>query len=195
MSKEREGQQHDQGPPGRPLWERAEAARIAGGWSKGQWAERIGIGRVTYDRLREQDNKPLARTVNKIADAIGISHTAAGVLGGLIEQPSSAMETALRDATADHTSSVRGDVAQHLQALRQASREQGKTLGDVLVLAGLAEADELKMTPQPAGPDSVTRTEQDPDIPDEIKQTLLDGYRRLVAEVADSVRKNSQRGD
>ncbi|MFJ2029465.1 helix-turn-helix domain-containing protein [Streptosporangium sp. NPDC087985] len=185
----REGQQqkqHDHDPPGLRLWERAEQVRLARGWSKTELAERMGMGRVTYDRLRTQENKPQAKTVRRVADAIGISHTEAGVLAGLIEQPASRMEQVLTDAIAGHLRGVPSEAERHVRALREAGQESGKTLGDVLVLAGLAEPDELKVTRKDP---VVEELEDDPELPDDIKKEFLDGYRRLRAEVAARVRE------
>ncbi|GAA3441024.1 helix-turn-helix domain-containing protein [Planomonospora venezuelensis] len=167
----REGR-HDHAP-GRPLWERAEQIRVERGWSQEELAERAGIGRVTLARLKTQANKPQARTVNKLADAIGISHREAGILSGLIgieAQTAGFMLDA--DTDLSRRSIIEPDAARHIQTLREAGRSLGRTLGDVLVLTGLAEPEELRLSNDPL----VRELVNDPELPDDVRAHLRAVY-------------------
>jgi transcriptional regulator with XRE-family HTH domain len=69
--------------PARPLWDRIETIRIAEDWSRSHVADLAGLPRSTIDRLKTNRNPPVAKTVNKIADAFGIPREEAAMLAGL----------------------------------------------------------------------------------------------------------------
>ncbi|MBF8187345.1 hypothetical protein ITP53_16715 [Nonomuraea sp. K274] len=145
------------GPPGRPLWLAAERARATkfGGESKYDFVlNRLRIGRVTYDRLERNTKRPIVRTVKKIADGIGMPLDEALHLAGyetamagppdsgvdlVVQGPGGVMLVQVKDFQRQLTE-------QQIEALREAGEEVGRTLGDVLVILGLAEPEELKLT-------------------------------------------------
>ncbi|MGW6498583.1 restriction endonuclease [Nonomuraea angiospora] len=157
------------GPPGRPLWLAAERARAAkfGGESKYDFVlNRLKIGRVTYDRLEKNPTRPIIRTVKKIADGIGMPLDEAMHLAGyetamagppdsgvdlVVQGPNGVMLVQVKDFQRQLTE-------KQIDALREAGEETGRTLGDVLVILGLAEPEELKLTRynQDYGEDSST---------------------------------------
>lgn len=143
---------HEHGPPakapGRPLWLAAERVRVSEGISKIEWARQLGIGRVTYDRLYDQENPPIARTVKKIADRIGIDAEQAMNLAGLSTDDQGVDVVVIRDGRhimiqAKHIQ--RRVVEQQLDALRKVAAEAGKSLGDILVVTELAAEQELEL--------------------------------------------------
>lgn len=180
---------HD-GPPGRPLWQAAERKRVAEGWTKLELVERIGIGRVTFDRLQTQENPPIARTVKKIANAIGLDVFEAMKLSGLDD---SEADIALTNPDGTRTyvevKHYSPEVERTLAGLREAADKLGRTLGDILVLTGLAGPEELKLTEN-----DVVREIENDDLPDDIRQEFLDGYRRLKEQVAESARRRQGSG-
>lgn len=146
-------------PPGRPLWLASEEKRVREGWTKIQLAARAGIGRMTYDRLESQENPPHARTVKRLAEAIGMPYVEAVRLSGLVDSPDtddhpeptdyeiiSALVTAppKKRVPLAVTSETRNAV----QTLRKQAREADLSLGEFLVAARLAEREELDSTAQ-----------------------------------------------
>jgi len=69
---------------------RAEVERVRLGMTKMALCEKAGIGRVTYDRLATQVNAPLAKTITRLADVLGIDKDEALNLAGLIDAPAPA---------------------------------------------------------------------------------------------------------
>lgn len=180
---------HD-GPPGRPLWQAAERKRIAEGWTKTELVERIGIGRVTFDRLQTQENPPIARTVKKIANGIGLDIYEAMRLSGLDDISADVAMTNL-DGTRTYlqVKHYSPEVERTLAGLRETADKLGRTLGDVLVLTGLVSPEELKLTE-----DEIVREIDNDDLPDDIRQEFLDGYRRLKEQIAETARRRESSG-
>ncbi|GGK93780.1 hypothetical protein Ppa06_61970 [Planomonospora parontospora subsp. parontospora] len=81
-----------------------------------------------------------------------------------------------------------GMLRSQLGALSEAGRRTGRTLGDMLVEGGYVSPLELALTPRRPDP-VVEELEGDPDLPDEVKQRMLEGYRALRQEIAESLRK------
>lgn len=146
-------------PPGLPLWRASERKRAEERVDKYVWVKEIGIGRKSYDRLTYQENSPIVRTVGKIAARIGMPVDEAMRLAGLDD-----LAAAPADSGADLiVQGPRGRillqvkgfqrpaVEQQLDALRKAADESGRTLGDALVIVGLAEPDELELTRDDGG--------------------------------------------
>ncbi|MET7333313.1 hypothetical protein [Nonomuraea sp. NPDC005650] len=165
-------QGRSEGPPGRPLWLAAEQQRAKEGVSKFDWVAQIGIGRRSYDRLAIQENKPITRTVKKVAARIRMSYEDAMRLANLTP-PDAQADSAVDVVVQGRAGVIRmrgraGEIhvqvkhfqrplaEQQLDALREAGEETGRTLGEVLVLTGLAEPEELKVTRDSAGVDSST---------------------------------------
>lgn len=133
--------------PGRPLWLAAERVRVAEGLSKVDWVKQLGIGRVTYDRLYDQQNPPIARTVKKIADRIGLDVDAAMQLAG-IGVDDGIDVVVIRNGQhimiqAKHLQ--RSAIEQQLNTLRQVADKAGRSLGDILVRTELANEEELEL--------------------------------------------------
>ncbi|TYB50271.1 hypothetical protein FXF51_56955 [Nonomuraea sp. PA05] len=141
-------------PPGLPLWRAAERKRAEEGVQKFEWIAQIGIGRKSYDRLTTQENPPITRTVRKIADRIGMAYTDALRLIGqtlddsppadsgadlIVQGPKGRILLQVKDYR-------REEAERQIQVLRKAAGEAGKTLGDALVIVGLAEPEELRLT-------------------------------------------------
>jgi transcriptional regulator with XRE-family HTH domain len=80
------------GPPARALYVRAEREWRHKGWTISDVATRTGLSRATIYRLRAGKRAPLADTVNKLADLLGIDRDEAYELGGLTSSP---METVI----------------------------------------------------------------------------------------------------
>ncbi|MGW4469705.1 hypothetical protein ACWENQ_08530 [Nonomuraea sp. NPDC004354] len=149
--------QHDR-TPGRPLWLAAERARGAKDLSKVDWVKRIGIGRVSYDRLATQANPPILRTVKKIANAIGMEFEDAMRLAGHGQEADSIVETTLTRIiytapTGPIRLELRGfdhDAAERqISILRAAAEAANLTLGETLIITGLAEPEDLALTREP----------------------------------------------
>lgn len=132
-------------PPGRPLWEAAEHARAERGWTVEQLAERAGIGRATYNRLATNGVPPQARTVKKIAAAIGMPLAEAIRLSGLTSHQRAATGREATDELNDTARVLRG----HLDRLREIGAATGRNLGQVLVDLKLATPDELQLHLEP----------------------------------------------
>ncbi len=81
-----------------------------------------------------------------------------------------------------------GMLRSQLDALRETGRRLGRTLGDLLVEGGYVSPLDLALTPRRPDP-VVEELEGDPDLPDEVKQRMLEGYRALRQEIAESLRK------
>ncbi|MFE3449664.1 hypothetical protein ACFXJ8_12080 [Nonomuraea sp. NPDC059194] len=149
--------QHDR-TPGRPLWLVAERTRGAEDLSKVDWVKKIGIGRVSYDRLATQPNPPILRTVKKIAAAIGMDLQQAMSLAGHGQEPESVAEAVLtRIIYTVPGSPIRLDIRgfdheateRQLTALREAAEAADLTLGETLVITGLAEPEDLALSRVP----------------------------------------------
>lgn len=69
--------------PGAPLHRHAELERAKRGWSKGELAQHAGIGRRTYDRLAINLEPPIARTVHRLCQALGMDIAEGLRLAGL----------------------------------------------------------------------------------------------------------------
>ncbi|MFI6813732.1 helix-turn-helix domain-containing protein [Nonomuraea sp. NPDC050328] len=59
-------------PPARRLWERIEAERNSRGWTTLELEERSGVDRSTVHRWQSAKRAPLADSVVRIADALGV---------------------------------------------------------------------------------------------------------------------------
>ncbi|MEV4837752.1 helix-turn-helix transcriptional regulator [Nonomuraea sp. NPDC049486] len=138
--------------PGRPLWEAAEHVRTEKDWTIDQLAERAGIGRATYNRLATNRVPPQARTVRKIASAIGMPLAEAIRLSGLTSQPAPAGDIDLLpvitfdQASPDIMAATARILRQQLQQLREAAAASGRTLGDLLVDLELVRPEELRLS-------------------------------------------------
>ncbi|MFB4276082.1 hypothetical protein ACBJ59_12360 [Nonomuraea sp. MTCD27] len=143
-------------PPGLPLWRASEQKRVEEGIQKYEWIAQIGIGRKSYDRLTTQENPPITRTVKKIADRIGMPIEEAMQLAGLLDGQAvaapagSGADLIVQGPKGRILLQVRhfhrAAAEQQLDALRKAAEEAGRTLGDALVIVGLAEPEELELT-------------------------------------------------
>lgn len=177
--------QHDDAP-GQPLWLAAERYRVSQGLTKPDFVARMGIGRVTYDRLATQPKPPIARTVKKVADAVGLDYSEAMKLAGYVTAVLNATLPAIQgsfSASTNVQSAGDVDAVINLRPLREQAGASGRTLGDVLVEAGLATPEELKLTV-----DEVVEEIESDDLPDDLKQEFLDGYRQLREQVAEAAR-------
>ncbi|MGA5764514.1 hypothetical protein [Nonomuraea bangladeshensis] len=144
-----QGRHDDTTPPGRPLWAAAERARVAEGASLIDWTKRIGISRMSYNRLASQENPPIARTVKKIADTIGLDYDEAMRLAGVAGERGSGDIIVLHDRRRTLIQAKdfqRATVNRQLDILRKAGIEADRTLGDMLVITGLATEAELQTT-------------------------------------------------
>jgi hypothetical protein len=81
-----------------------------------------------------------------------------------------------------------GVLRSQLDALRKAGHRAGRTLGDMLVEGGYVSSVDLALTPRRPDP-VIQEIERDADLPDEVKQRMLEGYRALRQEIAESLRK------
>lgn len=142
-----QGRHDDTTPPALPLWRAAEEKRLAEGVGKFDWVASIGIGRRSYDRLALQENRPITRTVKKIADRIGMPYQEAARLAGLTDDEG--LDVVInrdgRRIMIQAKTFQKGVVEQQLNILRQVGAEVGRTLGDVLVMTGLASEEELEV--------------------------------------------------
>jgi transcriptional regulator with XRE-family HTH domain len=77
----------DQRPPARPWYDLIIETIAVKGWSKAQLADRAGISRPTVDNWRTNPRAPQARSVNAVADVLGISRERALRLAGVIPDP------------------------------------------------------------------------------------------------------------
>lgn len=150
--------------PGRPLWLAAERARAEqfGGMDLTRFVAKLGIGRTTYARLRTQRERPIMRTVQKIASGIGMPIEEAMRLAGYGQPPTPAQHATARPGVISIAARV-GTVhveardfdptvaGRQIDALRAAGRDTGRTLGDMLTATGLAEPEELRLTDEGAG--------------------------------------------
>lgn len=66
------------------FWRRVEAERADRGWTKSELADRTGIPISTLNRLRDSTRAPYARTVNTLADTLGIKRDEAARLAGIV---------------------------------------------------------------------------------------------------------------
>lgn len=140
--------------PGRPLWAAAEHVRTERGWTLEELAERAGIGRVTYNRLATNSKPPQARTVRKIAEAIGMPIHEAIRLSGLTTAdrgtaqppPDLVPVLAAGQASPETMAATARILRQGLQQLREAAQASGRTLGDLLVDLELVKPDELALS-------------------------------------------------
>jgi transcriptional regulator with XRE-family HTH domain len=77
----------DQRPPARPWYDLIIETIALKGWTKAQLADRAGISRPTIDNWRTNPRAPQARSVNAVADVLGISRDRALRLAGIISEP------------------------------------------------------------------------------------------------------------
>lgn len=170
--------------PGHRLWLAAEKARLDKFDAEDVvlFAPRIGIGRSTYNRLRTQEDRPIIRTVKKIAATIGMPLPEAMRLAGYTAAEGAG--TAKSQSTPDLASTARLEV----QALREMAERSGVTLADVLIQYRLARPEELRLTKD----EIAEEIRRDPDLPDDLKRQFIDGYRRLREEVAEAARRRQR---
>lgn len=71
-------------PPARPWFDRVEQLAALRGWSLSELARRAKISRPTLYGWRDNPKKPQARSVNAVADALGIPRGEALQLAGVI---------------------------------------------------------------------------------------------------------------
>lgn len=71
-------------PPARPWFDRVEERAALKGWSLSELARRAKISRPTLYGWRDNPKKPQARSVNAVADALGIPRGEALQLAGVI---------------------------------------------------------------------------------------------------------------
>ncbi|GAA3158548.1 hypothetical protein GCM10010466_56630 [Planomonospora alba] len=115
--------------------------------------------------------------------------------------PSPAGPSALGSAAAAPASAAAGTVREaagagvdaealraYLDIFRETGRRTGRTLGDMLVAGGYASPQDLALTLRRPDP-VVEELEGDPGLPDEVKQRILEGYRALRREIAESLRR------
>jgi transcriptional regulator with XRE-family HTH domain len=69
------------------FWKRVEQERIRRDWNQEQLWRESGIPPSTLNRLRTGTQPPRTRTVNALADALGIDRIEAAQLAGLIPTP------------------------------------------------------------------------------------------------------------
>lgn len=90
------------GAPARPWYDLVIETIALKGWTKAQLADRSGVSRPTVDNWRTNPKPPQARSVNAVADALGIPREHALRLAGVIAGPSEAERSpppALSEAT------------------------------------------------------------------------------------------------
>jgi transcriptional regulator with XRE-family HTH domain len=74
----------DQRPPARPWYDLVTETIALKGWTKAQLADRAGVSRPTVDNWRTNPRPPQARSVNAVADVLGIPRKEALRLAGVI---------------------------------------------------------------------------------------------------------------
>ncbi|GGL56437.1 hypothetical protein [Planomonospora parontospora] len=141
--------------------------------------------RGSVDRILEGGAPVALEEETTVAGAVVPPVSPAGSAVGVPSVPSAPGDAALEapDAGVD-----RGMLRSQLGALSRAGRRTGRTLGDMLVEGGYVSPLDLALTPRRPDP-VVEELEGDPDLPDEVKQRMLEGYRALRQEIAESLRK------
>lgn len=94
-------------PPARALFDRAEREWRHRSWTISDVATRTGLSRATIYRLRMGKRPPLAETVNKIADLLGIDRDHAYELAGLTSTPDETVVRAAIEGDAAHETELR----------------------------------------------------------------------------------------
>lgn len=85
-----------------PFWLRVQSERVARGWTTLELQAQSGIPRETVGRMRTGKRAPQARTVNALAETLGIDRDEAHRLAGLVPgdpgpTPGSVREAMLTD--------------------------------------------------------------------------------------------------
>lgn len=71
-------------PPAKPWYDLVVATIALQGGTKAELSERAGVARTTIDNWERNPRKPQAKSVNAVADALGIPRERALVLAGII---------------------------------------------------------------------------------------------------------------
>jgi len=74
-------------PPARAWYRRVTEAIALRGWSKAELSDRAGVARSTIDGWQRNPRKPQAKSVNAIADVLGIDRAEALRLAGIVGEP------------------------------------------------------------------------------------------------------------
>jgi transcriptional regulator with XRE-family HTH domain len=117
----------DQRPPARPWYDLVTETIALKGWTKAQLADRAGISRPTVDNWRTNPRAPQARSVNAVADVLGISRDRALRLAGVIAeaQPEPLVDPQLADALRRY---VPVEAEETIARLEQAEAERRRQL-------------------------------------------------------------------
>ncbi|GAT67810.1 hypothetical protein PS9374_03469 [Planomonospora sphaerica] len=143
--------------------------------------------RGSVDRILE-GGAPVALEDDTATRAAVPSALPAPPAGPAAGSPSAPGDAASRASGASDVVIDAAVLRSQLGALSEVGRRTGRTLGDMLVEGGYVSPLELALTPRRPDP-VVEELKGDPDLPDEVKQRMLEGYRALRQEIAESLRK------
>jgi transcriptional regulator with XRE-family HTH domain len=124
-------------PPALAWYSRVTEAIALRGWSKAELSERAGVARSTIDGWQRNPRRPQAKSVNAVADTLGIGRAEALRLAGIVGEPRQEPATRLSEETKRQMRDELGDEmaarliahAEHLAAGRTAEPEGGRPRG------------------------------------------------------------------
>lgn len=120
--------------PAKPWYEEVVATIAVRGWTKAELSDRSGVARTTIDNWERNLRRPQAKSVNSVADALGIPRERALRLAGVISEAAEADRSPPRELPDDlkeHMREVVGDemasalIAAYEQLLRGRGRPTG----------------------------------------------------------------------
>lgn len=88
------------GAPAKPWYDTVIATIAVRGWTKAELSDRSGVARTTIDNWERNPRKPQAKSVNAVADAVGIPREQALRLAGIIAEAAEAERSPPREPTA-----------------------------------------------------------------------------------------------
>ena len=178
--------------PAYPLYERVMQELHGRDWTQVQLAEASGVARSTIDGWQDSARPPTAKTVRAVADILGIDRVEALQLAGF------SAERVSREAAIDPLPATQAapTLAKAVSNLREEAAREGRSLGELLVVHGLALPEEL-VVPDALPRDPIIAEIESSDISDETKREVIRLYLESRADIFEEerLRRKEERPD
>ena len=115
--------------PARPFWDRIQTVCATRGWSTVRLERESGVSRTTINKWKTQPRKPLAATVNAVADALDIDRVEALELAGILNAEETGARVEELEAQLAAERERRTEIEQEFAAYKARQRAEDESRG------------------------------------------------------------------